>query len=146
MTFYYFQILCSYILNQVKVIQTIFSLSILLLTGTACSQTNTALQGVWKGTSICQIKNSPCHDENVVYHISRKENGSFAVIMNKVVNNKEEDMGTLIFSYDSAHQLLSSVNEVQNSRWDFKVKGSKLEGTLMYKNNLYRIIAVKKED
>jgi hypothetical protein len=127
-------------------IQTIFGLIFLLITGFACSQTNNGLQGVWKGTSICQLKNSPCHDENVVYHISRNENGSFAVVMNKVINNKEEEMGTLIFSYDSAHQILSSVNEVQNSRWDFKVKGLKLEGTLMYKNNLYRIIDVKKEE
>ena len=127
-------------------IQAIFSFFFLLITGIVYSQTNKALEGVWKGTSICQVKNSPCHDENVVYHISRNDNGSFAVIMNKVINNKEEEMGTLIFSYDSAHQLLSSVNVVQNSRWDFKVKGLKLEGTLMYKNNLYRIIDVKKEE
>src|SRR6476661_9107185 len=113
--------------------QTIFSLFLLLLTGTAFAQTNNILHGIWKGTSICQIKNSPCHDENVVYHISPNENGSFTFIMNKVINNKEEEMGTLIFTYDSAHQLLSSLNEIRNSRWDFKVKGSKLEGTLMYK-------------
>lgn len=126
--------------------QTIFSLFFLLLTGIAFSQTNNALQGIWKGTSICQVKNSPCHDENVVYHIVANENGSFALTMNKLINNKEEEMGTLIFTYDSAHQVLSSVNEIQNSRWDFKVNGSKLEGTLMYKNNLYRIITVKKEE
>ena len=29
---------------------------------------DTLLIGVWKGSSICQIKNSPCHDETVVYY------------------------------------------------------------------------------
>ena len=32
---------------------------------------DTLLIGVWKGSSICQIKNSPCHDETVVYYISK---------------------------------------------------------------------------
>ena len=27
----------------------------------------TVLPGTWKGISICQIKSSPCHDENAVY-------------------------------------------------------------------------------
>jgi hypothetical protein len=34
---------------------------------------DTLLIGTWKGTSICQVKNSPCHDENVVYHISKNK-------------------------------------------------------------------------
>ncbi|MER3465134.1 MAG: hypothetical protein C4329_12700 [Chitinophagaceae bacterium] len=52
--------------------------------------------GIWKGTSICQVKSSPCHDEVVVYHIkaSGKPN-EFSMQMNKIVNGAEEDMATL---------------------------------------------------
>jgi len=39
-------------------------------------------------------KNSPCHDETVVYHISKLDSSYlFQVIKNKMVNKKEEDMG-----------------------------------------------------
>jgi len=34
-----------------------------------------SIEGVWKGTSLCQIKDSPCHDETVVYHISKDSTG-----------------------------------------------------------------------
>ena len=27
--------------------------------------------GVWKGDSVCQIKESPCHDETSVYYVSK---------------------------------------------------------------------------
>ena len=29
------------------------------------------IEGAWRGSSICQVKNSPCHDEQVVFHISK---------------------------------------------------------------------------
>ena len=55
---------------------------------TANSQPNIA--GLWSGTSICQIKNSPCHDEIAAYHASKIEGtNNFSFIMNKVVNGKE---------------------------------------------------------
>jgi hypothetical protein len=38
---------------------------------TGASKIDTLLIGTWKGTSICQVKNSPCHDEVVVYRISK---------------------------------------------------------------------------
>jgi hypothetical protein len=27
--------------------------------------------GTWEGTSLCQIKPSPCHDEHVVYRFAK---------------------------------------------------------------------------
>lgn len=36
------------------------------------SVTAQSFEGVWNGTSLCQVKNSPCHDEIVVYHISKE--------------------------------------------------------------------------
>ena len=103
-------------------------------------------EGVWKGTSLCQVKNSPCHDEIVVYHISKDSTGrSYEMIANKIVNGKEEYMGTIPFTYDDKQKVFVSVDSTRSARWEFKITGGAMKGTLMYKGELYRIIDVKKE-
>ena len=106
-----------------------------------------SMEGTWKGTSLCQIKNSPCHDEIVVYHISKDSTGrSYWMIANKIVGGKEDYMGTLSFTYDVQQKNFVSVDSVRNARWEFKLSTNTMKGTLMYKGDLYRIIDVKKED
>ena len=106
-----------------------------------------SIEGIWKGTSLCQVKNSPCHDEIVVYHISKESTGkSYEVIANKVVDGNEEYMGTLSFTYDDQQKIFLSVDSVRNARWEFKLTGNRMKGTLMYKGDLYRIVDVKKEN
>jgi len=126
-----------------------FQRSILLLFILILGKTVTAqsFEGIWKGTSLCQIKHSPCHDEVVVYHISKDSNGkSYEVIANKIVDGKEDYMGTIPFTYDSKQKVFVSVDSVRNARWEFKITGSAMKGTLMYKGDLFRIIDVKKEN
>ena len=106
-----------------------------------------SFEGIWKGTSLCQIKNSPCHDEIVVYHISKDSTEkSYEVIANKIVDGKEEYMGTIPFTYDDKQKIFVSVDSVRNARWEFKITGSAMKGTLMYKGDLYRVVDVKKEN
>ena len=106
-----------------------------------------SLAGTWKGTSLCQVKNSPCHDEIVVYHISKDSTGkSYEVIANKIVDGKEDYMGTIPFTYDVKQNAFVSVDNVRNAKWEFKITGSTMKGTLMYKGDLYRVIDVKKEN
>ena len=106
-----------------------------------------SFEGIWKGTSLCQIKNSPCHDEIVVYHISKDSTGkSYNMIANKIVDGKEEYMGTIPFTYDDKQKFFVSVDSVRNARWGFKITGSTMKGTLMYKGDLFRVIEVKKEN
>ena len=106
-----------------------------------------SIEGVWKGTSSCQIKSSPCRDEIVVYHISKDSSGkSYEVIANKMVEGKEEHMGTLNFTYDDKQKVFVSVDSARNARWDFKLTGNAMKGTLMYKGDLYRLVDVKKEN
>jgi hypothetical protein len=106
-----------------------------------------SIEGVWKGTSLCQIKNSPCHDEIVVYHISKDSTGrSFDVIANKIVDGKEECMGTINFINDSKQKKFVSIDSVRNAKWEFDLIGNEIKGTLIYKGDLYRIIDVKKEN
>jgi hypothetical protein len=108
-------------------------------------QSFSQVAGIWKGTSICQVKDSPCNDESVVYHISAgKSSDSFYIQANKIVNGVEEDMGTLGASYDSSKHLLTA-HFSKNDTWEFKLNGTQMDGTLIYNKELYRIIKLRKE-
>lgn len=123
------------------------SILLLLILLVGKNVTAQSFEGVWKGTSLCQVKNSPCHDEVVVYHISKDSTGkSYEVIANKIVDGKEDYMGTIPFTYDDKQKVFVSVDNVRNAKWEFKITGSTMKGTLMYKGDLFRIIEVKKEN
>lgn len=67
--------------------------------------------GTWKGTSLCQVKNSPCHDETAIYHAMKSTDGkTYPFQMNKMVNGKEEEMGLLNFTYDATTKTLTAEN------------------------------------
>jgi hypothetical protein len=92
------------------------------------------LIGDWSGESICVGNNPSCHDEKVIYHISRSSAGAGRVTLaaDKIVDGKPEPMGELEFTYDSRHETLTG--EFQNARyhglWEYAVKGNIMEGTL----------------
>ena len=98
--------------------------------------------GTWKGTSLCQVKNSPCHDEIVVYHISKnKDVDTFFINASKMVNGAEEEMGILPFVYNKKkNQFISTAYGL----WTFNIDGDKLEGTLLVRGVLYRKIKLTK--
>jgi len=103
---------------------------------------DTLLIGTWKGNSMCQIKNSSCHDETVVYHISKNKGiDTFYINASKIVNGAEVEMGTLPFVYNkTTNQLTSTAYGI----WTFNIAGHKLEGTLLVDGDLYRKIIVNK--
>lgn len=108
---------------------------------------DTTLIGTWKGRSICQVKDSPCHDEIAAYHISKTEKPNvFRMIMNKVVNGKEEDMGVIDYLFDAAAGTLTYNDKSRDAVWQFKVKGNSMDGTLYYKGQLYRVIKLTKDN
>ena len=121
------------------------------LQGRAQQTVKDSLEGTWKGTSLCQVKSSPCHDENVVYHISKAANGKiYSIQANKVINGVEEAMGTLDGSYDEAEHILTVTMKDRQDRtnlWLFKIDGKKMHGTLTIDaKTLFRIIELKKAD
>ena len=127
-----------------KLQKSILLLFILIVGKTVRAQ---SFEGIWKGTSICQIKNSPCHDEIVVYHISKDSTGkSYDMIANKIVDGKEVYMGTISFTYDNQQKVFVSVDSARNASWEFRIIGNAMKGTLMYKGDLYRVVDVKKEN
>jgi hypothetical protein len=109
---------------------------------TAVNKIDTLLIGTWYGTSICQIKSSPCHDETVVYHISKNKGvDTFYIKANKIVNGKEEEMGILPFVYNKkTNQIISTAYGI----WTLNIEGGKMEGTLLVRGDLYRKIIVYK--
>ncbi len=133
------------------VLYTMFVLSAMLqhLPGYAQQTTTDKIEGIWKGTSICQVKQSACHDENVVYHISKKAANVYTIQASKIVNGAEEDMGTFdSVVYNAAKQTLSFVmkdNQGRNAVWFFKIDGMQMHGTLtINQNTLFRIVELKK--
>src|SRR5258705_7741343 len=107
---------------------------------TGLAKIDTLLIGTWNGTSICQIKNSPCHDETVVYHISKNRGvDTFYINASKIVNGVEEGMGILPFVYNKKTKQLTST---AHGIWTFNIEGGKLEGTLLSHGDLYRKIII----
>src|SRR5574337_2105650 len=124
----------------------LFQLSLLLtlfLFGNKVMAQN--FEGVWKGTSVCQVKNSPCHDENNVYYISKGNGKTYESKGYKIVNGKEDFMSTIVFTYDEKQDVYVSVDKEQDVKWEFKISNNTMKGTLVVKGNLYRIIQLKKE-
>ncbi len=106
-----------------------------------------SLVGVWKGASLCQNKNTSCHDENVVYHISKNgSSDSYQIDAGKIIDGKENDMGTLNFSFNTQRNILFLVDSVRNVRWEFRVAGKEMHGTMNANGVLVRVIVLKKED
>jgi len=48
------------------------------------------IEGTWKGTSLCQQKQSACHDENVLYHISKKAVNLYTMQARKIVTAQKK--------------------------------------------------------
>jgi hypothetical protein len=103
-------------------------------------------EGVWKGTSLCQVKNSPCHDETVVYYISKDSvKKTFDISAYKIVSGKEDFMGTIVSVYDEKQNSYVSVDKDRDAKWEFKMTGNTIKGTLIIKGALFRLIDVKKD-
>jgi uncharacterized protein YjiK len=127
-----------------------FFISIQALLFATCSQASSSfndslLIGTWKGTSICQVKPSACHDEIAVYHVSKGEKpGIYHVIANKIINGKEEDMGVSDFIFNPADNSLFCYDEKYKVTVKFTVKGKSMNGTLEIDNKVYRVIKLEK--
>src|SRR4051795_3515436 len=89
------------------------------------------IAGTWEGTSLCQVHPSSCHDEHVVYHVTRPAAGLYRVAAYKVVGGEEQFMGTIDFRVDAAAHQLSGSNVDRSGvshPWLFTVKGGHISG------------------
>jgi len=110
-------------------------LSTLAVRGTA------SIEGTYTGTSICIQRNGPCHDEQVVYYITRIGPDSahvtpLRVTMNKIVNGKEEDMAVLSPCTFSGSLLACPMPaSARPGDWRFTLAGDRLDGGLWTRGN-----------
>ena len=92
------------------------------------------LVGEWSGTSLCQVKPSPCHDEEVVFRLSHPEKDKIRLQADKIVDGKAVTTGVDDWFYDSASQVL--IWEIPRGTWKLTVDGDEINGTLITRDNV----------
>ena len=107
-----------------------------------------AVLGSWEGESKCTIRDSPCHDEQVLYQISadRKDPDHLKLDAYKIVDANPDFMGTLECEFRPKQQSLSCTgNTSKQDDWEFHIFADSLTGTLKIEGGkLYRIIKLHK--
>jgi len=117
-----------------------------------------SIAGTWEGESICTVRDSPCHDEHVVYEIARDP----APIANstpsqprlewrmdayKIVNGEKQPMGSLHCSFDETKKNLSCLAKTRTEvDWEYFFDGDTLRGTLQIgsEKTLFRTVSAKR--
>lgn len=123
------------------------SLLIVLSASTVFAQSlisDNGISGTWKGASICQVKNSPCHDEIVVYHISKVHGvDTFNISASKIVDGKDLYMGIVGCKLNRKSNKL--VSNSAYGQWSFDIDRNTLTGTLYQDGILYRKVKLAKQ-
>ena len=111
----------------------------------AAVMSDSGLAGNWQGELICTIKDSPCHNEHVIYRVEEPDSaGKLKIQMDKVVDGKPKLMGTVNCVFDKAASAVTC--NTQRGVWKFTVAGQKMGGTFVLTDGrLYRKISVTKE-
>jgi hypothetical protein len=102
-----------------------------------------ALVGDWSGTSLCQVKPSPCHDENVIFRVSNPHQDKITIQADKIVDGKEVTLGVNDWTYDQSTGALTW--HIPRGDWELIVDDNTMEGTLVGPDNVvFRKIHLKK--
>jgi hypothetical protein len=110
--------------------QTFALMALLLL---AAADPRQPLIGHWTGKSICTDVRPACHDEITSYWLKAGKTADVVTIdAGKIVDGKDESMGTLDFKVDFAAHTLTNVMENRGERviWSFTWSGTEMTGTL----------------
>lgn len=102
--------------------------------------------GEWRGTSICQVHPSPCHDEQAVYRIVRQGHG-YQVHFAKLISGRPEEFGVVPGAIDPHHRQLVVIGHGRGGdfTWHLAVKGDTLTGTLTRPDGtVYRKAALRR--
>ena len=105
------------------------------------------ISGTWEGTSLCQVKPSPCHDEHVIYRVTRASPGRYKLDAYKIVGGRELFMGAIDLKFEPTRTELQGtiVGNRGSSRVRLVLKASHLSGRLTLDDGtLYRLIEVDK--
>jgi hypothetical protein len=101
---------------------------------TSQQQSRSSPVGTWRGTSLCLVRPSACHDEVVVYRIARtKVRDSLTVDARKIVRGEEQEMGVLNCRFTFSDRLLTC--PIPRGIWRFRVHSDSLVGELRLPDN-----------
>ena len=90
--------------------------------------------GVWRGTSVCLVRPSACHDEIVVYRIAgTKTADSLTMDARKIVRGEEQDMGVLACRFTAPNGPLTCA--MPQGTWQFRLRNDSLVGELRLPDN-----------
>ncbi len=90
--------------------------------------------GIWRGTSVCLVRPSACHDEIVVYRIAQTNAAdSLRLDARKIVRGEEQEMGVLTCRFTS--QTGSLICAMPQGTWQFRVHNDSLVGELRLSDN-----------
>jgi hypothetical protein len=106
---------------------------------------NVSPLGDWRGNSICQVRESACHDEDSLYHVSglSEKPGWYSLKADKLVDGKPVTMGTTECSYDAKQSTLECT--FPRGKLRFTVEEDKMEGAMTLPDKtLWRKISLKK--
>ncbi len=104
--------------------------------------------GRWEGTSLCQVKLSPCHDEHAVYYMKKAGSHGYKLDGYKLVSGQEQFMGAIDLTFDARLNQLNAVivdRAGSPTRLKLVLKGNHLSGTMIEADGtLYRLIEIDK--
>src|SRR5436305_6942951 len=89
-----------------------------------------AVAGDWTGTSVCtDLQALPaCHDETVIYHITKISDVKVHTVADKIVNGKARFMGEFDMDVDSNRLTHEMPFGQRRALWDFTVDGDHITG------------------
>jgi hypothetical protein len=141
--------------NALVIVASIFAVVLVLIhfsaNAVAVNDDGSTLVGTWAGESLCVGNRPACHDEKVIYRITKAPDdaGNVTITTDKIVNGKPETMGVLDFKYDGGkHTLTCDFTRGQtHGVWELTVKEDTMEGTLIVlpDKTLARRVRLKKE-
>ena len=107
-----------------------------------------AIVGTWEGESKCTVPSSPCKDERVLFRIAADKSALEAHLdASKVVEGKDEPMGTLDCIYHIGELLTCTNTSSKNDYWEFRILRERMIGSLVVGEHrtLYRRITAHRK-
>jgi hypothetical protein len=104
------------------------------------------ISGTWEGTSLCQVKPSPCHDEHVVYEIRLTAAQHYRLDAYKIVAGRKLFMGPVDLTLDpKLHELRGPLGRGARGSIQLALRSNHLSGMLMLADGtFYRLIEMTK--
>jgi hypothetical protein len=89
-----------------------------------------SLVGDWRGESVCQVRESACHDEDSLYHVEKVAGKPHWISMrlDKIVEGKPVTMGTVECLHHAEDHTLTC--EFPRGVFRFIIEGAKMQGTM----------------